>query len=156
MHTQGLHPRRTTWALGCGLLVAIVLTSCSQSTGPASASGGSRSSSTRPGLSHVITPSIRTGQIYVPPGRSATKGPIGLNPSVAHGLPLNIVAGLGHDQPIYDGDFADPSALAVSNTLYFYASSSSPSKDDHGANVPVIALSRGSGFSGRFLGDASA
>ena len=82
------------------------------------------------------------------------KGTIGPNPPVAHGLQLNILAGLDHDQPIYDGDFADPSALAVSNTLYFYASSSSPSKDDHGANVPVIALSRGDGFSGRFLGDA--
>ena len=67
---------------------------------------------------------------------------------------MNILAGLDHDEPIYDGDFADPSALAVSNTLYFYASSSSPSKYDHGANVPVIALSRGDGFSGRFLGDA--
>jgi hypothetical protein len=152
MHTYGLHARRSTWGLGCGLLVAITLTGCSQSTG--GGRGSASSSSTAPGLSHVVTPSIRTGQIYVPPGRSATKGPIGPNPSHAHGLQLNILAGLDHDQPIYDGDFADPSALAVSNTLYFYASSSSPSKDDHGANVPVIALSRGDGFSGRFLGDA--
>ena len=109
MYTHGLPSRRSTWGLGCGLLVAIVLAGCSQSTG----SGRASSPTTAPGISHVVTPSIRTGQIYVPPGRSATKGPIGPNPSLAHGLQLNIIAGLGHDQPIYDGDFADPSALAV-------------------------------------------
>ncbi len=67
---------------------------------------------------------------------------------------MSILSGLRLDEPIYDGDFADPSALAVANTLYFYASSSSPSKHDQGANVPVVALSRGNGFSGRFVGDA--
>ena len=69
-------------------------------------------------------------------------------------MPLNILAGLSHDEPIYDGDFADPTALAAGSTLYFYASSSQPSRYDHGANLPVIALSRGDGFSGRFVGDA--
>jgi hypothetical protein len=148
------------WAIGAVALAALVVTACSQGGSTSSASGTSpsgqsqRSSTTAPGLKHVIKPSIRTGQIYVPPGRSATKGPIGPDPSQSHGLDLNILAGLGHDEPIYDGDFADPSALAVSSTLYFYASSSSPSKYDHGANVPVMALSRGDGFSGRFLGDA--
>jgi len=131
------------------LVTALVLTGCSQGT----KSQGSSSPTTAAGLTHVLTPSIRTGQIYVPPGRSATKGPIGANPSQSQGLPLNILAGLNHNEPIYDGDFADPSALAVSNTLYFYASSSSPSTYDHGANVPAIALTRGDGFSGRFLGD---
>jgi Glycosyl hydrolases family 43/Protein of unknown function (DUF732) len=147
---RGLQQRRAKCAVGGLLVAAFVLAGCSQGTSNPSAS----SPTTAAGLSHVLTPSVRTGQIYVPPGRSATKGPVGANPSQAEGLPLNILAGLDHDEPIYDGDFADPSALAVSNTLYFYASSSSPSKYDHGANVPVIALSRGDGFSGRFLGDA--
>ena len=94
------------------------------------------------------------GRSTFPRGRSATKGPIGANPSLAHGLPLNILAGLRLDEPIYDGDFADPSALAVANTLYCYGSSSSSSKYDHGANLPVVAFSRGDGFSGRFVGDS--
>ena len=150
-HKCGLQSWPSKWRAGGALLAAaLILTGCTQAAGSRSAS----SPSTSPGLAHVIQPSIRTGQIYVPPGRSATKGPIGTEPSQSHGLQLNILAGLDHDEPIYNGDFADPSALAVSNTLYFYASSSSSSKDDHGANVPVIALSRGDGFSGRFLGDA--
>ena len=77
-----------------------------------------------------------------------------MNPSREGGVPLNILAGLIHDEPIYDGDFADPTALAAGSTLYFYASSSRPSRYDHGANLPVVALSRGDGFSGRFVGDA--
>src|SRR5580692_8616617 len=153
MHSDkcGLQPRRARGMAGGALLAAaLVMTGCSQGSSTPSAS----SPTTGSGLAHVLKPSIRTGQIYVPPGRSATKGPVGADPSQSHGLQLNILAGLDHDEPIYDGDFADPSALAVSNTLYFYASSSSPSTYDHGANVPVIALSRGAGFSGRFVGDA--
>jgi hypothetical protein len=146
---QGLQSRRATWGFGCLVVTALVLTGCSQGT----TSQSSSSPTTAAGLAPVLKPTIRTGQIYVPPGRSATKGPVGANPSQSRGLPLNILAGLNRDEPIYDGDFADPSALAVSNTLYFYASSSSPSTYDHGANVPVIALTRGDGFSGRFLGD---
>ena len=65
-----------------------------------------------------------------------------------------MLSGLLHDQPIYDGDFADPSALRTPNTLYIYASSSASSRNHTGANVPVIALSRNSGFAGQFLGDA--
>lgn len=85
--------------------------------------------STAPGIGRVLGPSpVRTAQIYVPPGRSATKGPIGVNPSRENGVPLNILAGLTDDEPIYDGDFADPTALAAGSTLYFYASSQKPPK----------------------------
>jgi hypothetical protein len=131
------------------LLAVVILAGCSQA-----ASGPSATPTTSAAQSIFKSTSVRTGQIYVPPGRGATKGPIGANPSLAHGLPLNILSGLARDQPIYDGDFADPSALDSSNTLYFYASSSSPSKNDAGANIPVIGLTQGGGFSGRFLGDA--
>jgi Glycosyl hydrolases family 43/Protein of unknown function (DUF732) len=150
VHTHRLQARPATWGVAGVVLAAFILTGCSQGASSRSAN----SPGTSAGLGHVIQPTIRTGQIYVPPGRSATKGPVGQNPAQERGLQLNILAGLDHDEPIYDGDFADPSALAVSNTLYFYASSSSPSKYDHGANVPLIALSRGDGFSGHFLGDA--
>ena len=138
------------FGLGLALLATLVLAGCGQGTSP-EASG--RSTTTN--LGRVLKPSsIRTGQIYVPPGRTATKGPIGANPSVENGLHLDILMGLAHDAPIYDGDFADPTALTAVSTLYFYASSSQASKYDHGANVPVLSLSRGNGFTGRFLGDA--
>jgi hypothetical protein len=133
------------------LLSLVVLGGCGQ--GAPSPKSGSATTGTN--IGRVLKPStVRTGQIYVPPGRSATKGPIGANPSHENGVPLNILSGIARDEPIYDGDFADPAALPTGNTLYFYASSSQRSKYDAGANVPVVALSRGNGFSGRFLGDA--
>ncbi len=133
------------------MLAAVILAGCTQ----AAASPKTSTTSTAPGIGRVVKPSpVRTAQIYVPPGRSATKGPIGLHPSEENGVPLNILGGLVHDEPIYDGDFADPTALAAGSTLYFYASSSQPSKYDRGANLPVFALSRGDGFSGRFVGDS--
>lgn len=133
-------------------MFAVVLAACGQGTPTPQATSQTTTSSN---IGRVLKPSaVRTAQAYVPPGRAATKGPIGSNPDLENGIPLNIVSGLSHDEPIYDGDFADPSALPAGNTLYFYASSSQPSKYDHGANVPVVALSRGDGFTGRFLGDA--
>jgi hypothetical protein len=133
-------------------LLSIVVLAASGQGAAASASG---SATTGTHIGRVLKPSpVRTGQPYVPAGRSATKGPIGRNPSREGGLPLNILSGLAKDEPIYDGDFADPSALPAASTLYFYASSSQRSKYDAGANVPVVALSRGNGFAGRFLGDA--
>ena len=69
-------------------------------------------------------------------------------------MQLNVLSGLLHDQPIYDGNFADPFALRTPNTLYIYASSSAKSRNHTAANVPVIALSRNNGFAGQFLGDA--
>jgi len=149
-----VHGGRATWGVACALLAVVVLAGCSQgATNPKTSSA--TTTTTAPDIGRVLKPSpVRTAQIYVPSGRSATKGPIGANPSVENGLPLNILTGLDHDEPIYDGDFADPTALAAGSTLYFYASSSQPSRYDHGANVPVIALSRGEGFSGHFVGDA--
>ena len=151
VRTRGLQIARPIRSLAAGTLMALLaVAGCAQSAG----AGGVTSTTIAPRLGHVVNPSIRTAQVYVPPGRAPTKGPIGKSPSKSDGLALNILAGLAHDEPIYEGDFADPTALAISNTLYFYASTSSPSKYDHGANVPVIALFRGTGFSGRFLGDA--
>ena len=147
---RGLQSRRARWGVGGMLVAALILTGCSQGTGIPSASNPTSGQALRTSSSP-------------PSGRArSTFRRVGQRPRARSGRTrrnrmdcnLNILAGLDHDEPIYDGDFADPSALAVSNTLYFYASSSSPSTYDHGANVPVIALSRGDGFSGRFLGDA--
>jgi hypothetical protein len=140
----GAHGSRVVRRIGWALWAALILAGCSQGDGGKSATPTTESI--------FKATSVRTGQIYVPPGRGETKGPIGANPSPAHGLPLNILSGLETDHPIYDGDFADPSALDVSNTLYFYASSSSPSKNDHGANIPVIGLSQGKGSQVNSLG----
>jgi hypothetical protein len=137
--------------LGWALLAVVALGGCGQEASAAKSSSATSGTNLGP----VLKPSpVRTAQVYVPPGRSATKGPIGAHPSVENGLPLNILSGLAHDEPIYDGDFADPAALAAGTTLYFYASSSQRSKHDAGANLPMVALSRGSGFTGKFLGDA--
>jgi hypothetical protein len=97
---------------------------------------------------------VRAGQIDPPPGSSLTSGPIGANPAKEHGVQLNVISGILNDQPIYDGNFADPFALRTPNTLYIYASSSGPSRNNSAANVPVIGLARNNGFAGKFVGDA--
>jgi hypothetical protein len=51
-----------------------------------------------------------------------TKGPIGLQPSTADGIQLNVLSGLLNDTPIFNGDFADPFALRTADDLYMYAS----------------------------------
>ena len=133
-------------AVGCALL-ACIMASC----------GGSAPSSTgsAPTVRIQIPRSpVRAGQIDPPPGSSLTSGPIGAHPSREHGVQLNVISGVLNDQPIYDGNFADPFALRTPNTLYIYASSSGPSRNNPAANVPVIGLARNNGFAGQFLGDA--
>jgi hypothetical protein len=102
----------------------------------------------------TLQSSARPGQVYVPAGRRATQGPIGLNPSKADGIQLNVLSGLLDDTPIFNGDFADPFALRTADVLYLYASNTETTQYSVGAHVPVIALSRDSGFEGRYLGDA--
>jgi hypothetical protein len=131
--------------IACCALVACILASC----------GGSASSSTSSSTTIKIPQSsVRAGQIDPPPGSSLTSGPIGANPSKERGVQLNVISGILNDQPIYDGNFADPFALRTPNTLYIYASSSGRSRDNPAANVPVIGLARNKGFAGQFLGDA--
>jgi hypothetical protein len=99
-------------------------------------------------------PSARAGQPAVPFGRLATKGPIGIDPSKANGIQLDVLSGLLDDSPIFNGDFADPYALRTPDVLYFFASNTTTTRYSPGAHVPVIALSRASGFEGHYLGDA--
>ena len=100
--------------------------------------------------------SARAGELPIPAGRRATQGPIGLNPSTANGLQLDVLSGLLNDAPVFNGDFADPFALRTTDVLYLYASNTEATQYSPGAHVPVIALSRDSGFEGRYMGDAPA
>lgn len=144
---------RAISTVACALLAAVVVAGCSQATSPKTSSGSTTSQA--PDIGRVLKPSpVRTAQVYVPSGRSATKGSTDSSPTREGGVTLNVLAGLEGDDPIYDGDFADPTALPDGSTLYFYASSSQPSHYDPGANIPVIALARGAGFAGHFTGDA--
>ncbi len=103
-----------------------------------------------------VIPKVRAGQPLVTPGHNATKGPIGVNPAKAQGVKLTILSGLLHGEPIYNGDFADPYALydANTDTVYAYATGTSNGPDAKAAHIPVIAITRSTGFAGHFLGDA--
>ena len=140
---------RSAWAAviaGCAL-AACILASC----GGTATTSVTTTTGTRPTIPQSP---VRAGQIDPPPGSALTSGPIGAHPSMENGLQLNVLSGLLHDQPIYDGNFADPFGLRTPNVLYIYASSSGPSQYHSGANVPVIGLARNKGFAGQFLGDA--
>jgi Glycosyl hydrolases family 43 len=103
-----------------------------------------------------VIPKVRAGQPVVTPGHRATKGPIGVNPAKAEGVTLTILSGLLHGEPIYNGDFADPFALfdATTDTVYAYATGTTNGPDAKAAHIPVIAITRSTGFAGHYLGDA--
>jgi hypothetical protein len=109
---------------------------------------------TRQTLNVKAEPAARAGQLPIPPGRLPTKGPIGLDPSKADGVQLDVLSGLLDDTPVFNGDFADPFALRTPDDLYIYASNTETTSYAAGAHVPVIELARNSGFKGQYLGDA--
>jgi len=63
-------------------------------------------------------------------------------------VPLNLVNAALLGTPIFNADFADPSAYRSPTNLYAYASNTTS------ANVPVFKMDQAVGFSGRYLGDA--
>lgn len=105
-------------------------------------------------LKTSIEPNARAGQPLVPAGRAPTLGPLGNNPSIANGVHLSVVTSLLDDTPVFDGDFADPYALATTDSVYVYASNTTSSPYAPAAHIPVIELPEASGFQGRYLGDA--
>jgi hypothetical protein len=112
---------------------------------------GASGASSRP----PITPGVRVGQPYVTPGHGATLGPIGKDPSKAHGIQLSALSGLLDDRPIFNGDFADPFALRDGSVMYAYATDSTGAAGGvPPAHIPVIAMPRDGGFAGRYMGDA--
>ena len=101
-----------------------------------------------------LAPVVRPGQPYVTPGHQATKGPIGANPSQSHGVTLTVLSGLLNGEPIFNADFADPYALVDGDSVYAYATSTTGSGSTPPAHIPVIAITRATGFAGHYLGDA--
>ena len=57
---------------------------------PAGSDVAEAGQTTRP----TLQSSARPGELPVPVGRKATQGPIGLNPSKANGIQLNVLSGL--------------------------------------------------------------
>ena len=130
--------------LGCGALLLLLAGCGNEGSGRA----------THQTFSANPEASARAGQLPVPAGRLPTQGPIGLNPSEARGVQLDVLSGLLDDTPIYNGDFADPFTLRTANDLYVYASNTETTRYQAGAHVPVIELARDSGFKGQYIGDA--
>ncbi len=126
-------------------------------TGPPTASTPSAAqgttTTTRPAKTGPLAPVVRAGQPYITSGHKATAGPIGVNPSTARGVQLSVLNGLLHGLPIYNGDFADPFALVDGDSLYIYATSTTASAEVPAAHIPVIAVTRATGFAGHYLGD---
>jgi hypothetical protein len=119
---------------------------------PAAAQG--TTTTTRPANTGPLAPVVRAGQPYITPGHQATAGPIGANPSTSHGVQLSVLNGLLNGLPIFNGDFADPYALVDGDSVYTYATSTTASADAPAAHIPVIAITRATGFAGHYFGDA--
>jgi Glycosyl hydrolases family 43 len=116
--------------------------------------GAAQGATTAPRNTGPLAPVVRPGQPYVTTGHAATKGPIGANPGMAHGVPLTILSGLLNGEPIFNGDFADPYALVDGDSVYAYATSTTGSAYSAAAHIPVLAITRATGFAGHYLGDA--
>ena len=146
----------TRWlVLGSLALLAVVCATAgalaTSAPTPAASKGITR---TTQSTVNPLAPVVRPGQPYVTPGHNATKGPIGANPSKSHGVRLTILNGLLHGEPIFNGDFADPYALVDGDSVYAYATTTTGSGSTPPAHIPVIAITRATGFAGHYLGDA--
>ena len=122
--------------------------------GPSGTSAASTAKTSTSTSKPPLTPKVRAGQPLITPGHGATKGPIGTNPAKAEGIKLTILSGVLHGEPIYNGDFADPFALYDGNTVYAYATNTTSGPNAKAAHIPVIAITRSTGFAGHYLGDA--
>ncbi len=134
--------------VGAGAIAASGQASATPRTSPQARSS---TATTRP---LPLAPTVRAGQPFVTPGHQATQGPVGLNPSKAHGIQLSVLSGLLHGEPIFNGDFADPFALLVGDSVYAYATTTTGGAHLAPAHIPVIAITRATGFAGHYLGDA--
>ena len=135
------------------LVVSVAATALATSaSSPPSAA--QRTTTTRPPSTGPLAPVQRAGQPYITPGHQATAGPIGANPSMAQGVQLSVLNGLLNGLPIFNGDFADPYALVDGDSVYTYATSTTASAFAPAAHIPVIAITRATGFAGHYLGDA--
>ena len=134
--------------MGAGAIAASAQASANPGTSP---QDGSSTTTAGP---LPLTPTVRAGQPFVTPGHQPTQGPVGPNPSKAHGIQLSVLRGLLHGEPIFNGDFADPFALLVGDSVYAYATTTTGGPHLAPAHIPVIAITRATGFAGHYLGDA--
>jgi hypothetical protein len=152
--TTTLRARRRVLRTAASAFVA----ACALAGSAQSSAGAGTTSTTPPPKStsqpFSLTPAARVGQPFVTPGHGATEGPVGSNPSKAHGIQLTVLNGLLHGEPIFNADFADPFALVVGDSVYAYATDTYGSVHIPRAHIPVIAITRATGFSGHYLGDA--
>jgi hypothetical protein len=119
------------------------------------ACGSTTGAGSKPGQLNVsVEPKTRAGQPPVPAGRSPTLGPQAFRPSSAGGLQLDMVNALRDGTPIFNSDFADPSALKTPRALYLFASDTTASRYAPAAHIPEIELTQNSAFHGYYLGDA--
>lgn len=128
------------------VLVSLCIVACGYVSGASEPSTGP--------LKNPIQPDARAGELVLPPGNAATLGPLSHNPSTADGVHLSVVTSLLDDTPVFNGDFADPSALPTTDSIYVYSSSTVSTAYAAGAHIPVIELPAASGFEGTYLGDA--
>lgn len=121
------------------LLVAVTLGTSVLLVGPVGSVGASVSVS---GASAQDTNDAEPGE------RLPTKGPVDDSSTTEAVDRLHLLGGLVRGEPIVDGDFADPYALAESDSIYIYATNTVD------ANIPVMELRKGHEFNARYLGDA--
>ncbi len=101
--------------------------------------------------SPTAQPVVR-GPVSFEPGavvgsRPPTRGPQ-RGPNFEHHVQLNLVDGLLHGTPIFNGDFADPAIVNVGALTYVYAS------DTTTAHIPVLEVGRRANSPSVYLGDA--
>ena len=89
-----------------------------------------------------IEAGARTGVTPYP-----TQGPQP-NPDGRRGVHISLISGILDNSPIYNGDFADPSVIALKGSIYLYAS------DTTTANIPVISTDRLHDYATTYIGDA--
>ena len=135
-----------------GITLGLFVVTVAAPVGAGASSSAKKTTSTSKPL--LVIPRVRAGQPLVTPGHNATKGPVGVNPAKAHGIDLTILSGVLQGEPVYNGDFADPFALYDDNTVYAYATNTTGGPTTKAAHIPVIAITRSTGFKGHYLGDA--
>jgi hypothetical protein len=110
--------------------------------------GSSPSNSASPFGNATPEPGARPGEL------APTLGPQSPDISREGAVHLSVITGLLDGTPIFGGDFADPYVLRTPDTLYAFATSTVTTKFAKAADIPVIALTRFSNFTGHYLGDA--
>jgi hypothetical protein len=119
------------------MVAALVLVGC----------GSPSATTSQPPLARVSPePGARPGEL------APTLGPQSSDISREGAVHLSVISALLNGTPIFSGDFADPYILRTKDVLYTFATSTVTTKFAKAADIPVIALTAGSDFTGHYLG----